>query len=119
MFNLCNKSARRWSASRLLVLGNLFLFLIYSAVYMYDGVYTKLRVTNLADPIAWGVYLWIAGTTLFATGLFLRDLIRAWRGSGELQARSTSLAVDAALLVVWWVALLAVIAYAFMLGMGG
>jgi hypothetical protein len=78
-----------------------------------------LRRTGASDLLSGGLRLWVVGSTILATALLVRRIVKRFRG--VLQPRDTQkdLAVDAVLLGFWWTVLLVMCAYAFMLGMAG
>ncbi len=69
-------------------------------------------------PLPWLFDLWVVGFTFFATGLFIRKMVKAWRVAEASRSRTSALVVDAAFLLCWWIALLVIIAWALMLGTG-
>jgi len=73
----------------------------------------------LSGPVVSGIQLWIVGSTIFATVLLLLEIKRQYGHTRLPNQGSTQIAIDAALVLAWYVTLLAVIAYAFMLGTGG
>ena len=76
-----------------------------------------LRREGLEDLIGRSIQVWIVGSTVIATTLFL---ILAWKRT-KMEPSDTlpRIRFEGTLLVAWWVALLGVLAYGFMLGMGG
>ena len=115
------QAARAHRAIRLIVLANFLLVGLFLILDRVGGsiVDSALRTAGLDNAVAWSVQVWIAGSTLFTTGLFAWALHKK-RGGGSPSGRaSRSLTLDGALLVAWWLTLTALCAYGFMLGMAG
>lgn len=107
--------SRNWV--RTVVAANVLLFLAYSGFYMYDDVYSKLKAANLADPIAWCVYVTLFVSTVFAAILLLRRLLQA--RSGSTRARSKFTVLDTVLFLIWCSVFGSLCLYGFMLGLRG
>jgi hypothetical protein len=81
-------------------------------------VLAALRATGIGDLIIGALQLWVAGSTLFATGLFLRRTLRK-SDSPTVEGTRKPWVSDGKLLLSWWMTLLAICFYAFMLGRSG
>jgi hypothetical protein len=112
-------SIRGQGATRIIVLVN-FLTLGVCIIPVTRPIAES--VFKALDPypvLPWFLDVWIIGSTLFATGLFVRDLARNLKGNLPLERTARDVTLDAVFLGVWWMTLLAICAYAFVLGMGG
>lgn len=76
-----------------------------------------LRRAGIEDLIGRSMQVWIVGSTIFTTALFAR--IQWKRKRAPLGAPAAKVRVEGSLLLLWWLALIALMAYGFMLGMGG
>jgi hypothetical protein len=77
-----------------------------------------LRRIGLEDLIGRSLQVWIVGSTILTTALFAGI---AWK-KRRMKPSETPLPrirVEGMLLLAWWVTLLGLLAYGFMLGMGG
>jgi len=110
-------SSQSRSTIRIILGANVLLFLAYSGVYMYDGVYAKLNAANLADPVAWGVYLTLSGSTLFAGGLFLMGRMQKLGPTSIRLGAGKVTPLDGVLLLVWSLAFGGICLYGLMLGL--
>jgi len=61
--------------------------------------------------------LWFVGATFLATAVFVWGRFK--QSDGETQEATKSKKLDAAVLLGWWIALVATCLYAYMIGMGG
>jgi hypothetical protein len=103
---------------RAILYANFFLFLLFVMPVTHHWVdqgFSALRSVNLEELVGRSMQVWIVGSTIIATFLF--GLV-FWKNRQKAQP-IRSLRFDGILLFTWWVALLAVCAYGFMLGMGG
>jgi hypothetical protein len=78
-----------------------------------------LRRTGTGDLSFGGLQLWAIGSTLLATVLFVRRAVATARMGPRSLAAQRGLLVDGLLLAAWWLTLLGLLAYGYMLGMGG
>jgi len=78
-----------------------------------------LRRSGVIDLFFGVLQLWVVGSTLLATVLLIRRIVKRSRGVEHLHATRTGLMVDAGLLLAWWLILLGFCMYGFMLGMAG
>lgn len=76
-----------------------------------------MRRAGMEDLIGHSMQVWIVGSTIFSTGLFVGILWKRKRMPPEVP--TTKVRVEGSLLVLWWLALIGLMAYGFMLGMGG
>jgi len=81
--------------------------------------YRALKRAGLADVVGLATQVWVVGSTLLASGLFISDLLRKPTATTEPHCRRRGLAVNGAFLAAWWVILAAICAYAFALGHAG
>jgi len=97
-------------------------FLLLAVALMLDkaggrSVDAALRASGMDNTVVWCVQVWMAGSTLLATGMFVWELVKKLR-EGDLPRRTgTALAVDGVFLLAWWLTLGVLCVYGFMLGM--
>ncbi|MFB3922569.1 MAG: hypothetical protein ACE145_12660 [Terriglobia bacterium] len=103
------------SRVRVIVLGNFLLLGLFLALDNVGGrqVDAALRRIGLDKAVAWCIQLWMAGSTVFATGLFAHQL------RNKDRRLPGSLAVDGTLLLAWCLVIVALFVYGFTLGMAG
>ena len=76
-----------------------------------------LRKAGVANLITLSLQVWVVGSTILATVLFARSLVKkSDAGSAKL---SSPMTLDWVLLLTWWALLVLLCLYAFMAGMGG
>lgn len=113
----CNK----WSGARVIVAVN-FLLIATGLVLDRVGGTTAdlaLRRAGVDTVVALSLQLWLASSTLLATGFFVSSLFRRRQAGTDLARLRRKLMMDGALLLLWWLTVLGACAYAFMLGMAG
>ena len=80
-------------------------------------VLDALRARGIGHLIFGALQFWVVGSTLLATALFVRNLVKREGGNETSIHQSKVLVIDGAFLFAWWIILLICCAYAFMLGM--
>lgn len=76
-----------------------------------------LRRAGIENFMGRLVQLWLVGSTVFASVLFA--VLKWRRRTASLGTPLPQLHVEGALLAMWWFVLMGILAYGFMLGMGG
>lgn len=97
---------------RVLLIANFAVMLVLIGPGRSHELDLALRRAGLEGLIGRSIQVWIVGSTVIATTLFL---ILAWKRKKILPR----IRFEGMLLIAWWVALLGVLAYGFMLGLGG
>src|SRR5882762_5957565 len=113
---------RSRKAIRMVVFVNFFIALLFVVPITHrwvDGAFRALKKVGLEDPVGYSLQLWIVGSTLFATTLFIWNMIKKHARGASPGGLPESLAPDGVLLLGWWLTLVAICAYAFTLGMAG
>lgn len=110
-----------WSACRVIVVAN---FLLVAMALLLDRVGGReldsaLRRGGLDKFVAVCLQMWLMASTVAATGFFAWSLRKGRRSERRSDRKSRSLAIDASLLLAWWLVAICACAYAFMLGMAG
>jgi predicted DNA-binding ArsR family transcriptional regulator len=96
-------------------------FLLFAAFFSLQNVAKEneaLFRTMLTDTVVLSIQLWVVGSTLLATGLFVRGIFKKSTSTTVAGTRK-QLVSDGQLLFSWWMTLLAICFYAFMLGRSG
>ena len=119
MKSIAREATRGRSTVRIIVDGNFLLLISLIGLYGFvgDQISRPLRAAHLIGGVALAIQLWVILSTLVATTLFVRDLVRR-RAAVAKQPWKTVL-LDGALLGAWWLALLVICIYAFALGHAG
>jgi len=109
-----------WTAVRFIVLVNFLIIGLALLLSSIGGreVDSALREIGVDRVVASSLQMRLASSTLLATGF----LVWAWhknRRPGSLVGTRRSLAIDATLLLAWWLTVLGLCMYGFMLGMAG
>jgi hypothetical protein len=94
------------------------LYVVPITNHLVDGALRALETVNLASVVGWSLQLWVVGSTLFATGIFVRDALKK-STSPTVEGTRKPWVSDGKLLLSWWMTLLAICFYAFMLGRSG
>ncbi len=113
------KIAQAPNSIRIILATNTLLLMVLFGSYRIDAVYGALKAAQLSDIVASGVYLLLFGSTLFAIGLWVRELRRNLGRNPTSQASGQTLKVDAILLLLWSAAFGGICLYGFMLGLMG
>lgn len=102
---------------RIVLITNFFVLLALIGPGMSHELDLALRRAGVEDLIGRSLQVWIVGSTMFTTALFVSIL---WKKKGTTPgALAPKLKFEGALLLAWWIALVGLLAYGFMLGMGG
>jgi hypothetical protein len=101
----------------LIIINYLLFFLLISPVGRNREFYKGIRAAGLAPLVTTTLPLWVIGTTLFVTALFLWRMVKRSNAVAGRVPRNATL--DGVLLLVWWIVLILACLYAFMMGMGG
>jgi hypothetical protein len=108
----------RWDANLLKILiaiNFVILLVLISPVGTSHEFYKAHRESALLEAVLRPVQVWVVTSTIIATALFAFMLRKTHRAA--LPVRSVQF--DGILLFAWWLTLLALGAYAYMMGMGG
>jgi hypothetical protein len=81
------------------------------------ALYIALKKAGVAAPITLALQVWVVGSTVVVTGIFLWRLLR--RSDIPVQKPVIPTMLDWTLFLAWWIVLIAVCLFAFMMGMGG
>jgi hypothetical protein len=76
-----------------------------------------LRRAGVEDLIGRSLQVWIVGSTILSTVLFASILWKKKKMATSVPG--PELKFEGALLMIWWIVLVGLLAYGFMLGMGG
>jgi hypothetical protein len=76
-----------------------------------------LRRAGLANLITLSLQVWVVGSTILATALFVRALVKGPDTFAGKPQRPAPL--DLVLLLAWWIVMILLCLFAFMMGMGG
>jgi hypothetical protein len=102
---------------RIILIANFLILLALAGPGRSRELDLALRRAGIEDLIGRSMQVWIVGSTMFSTSLF------AWILSKKKKvppgAPTARIKVEGLLLVLWWLALIGLMAYGFMLGMGG
>lgn len=102
---------------RVLTIANFSVMLLLIGLGRSHELDLALRRLGLEDVIGRSLQVWFVGATLLATTLFVGVLWKKSRlGPSDTQLR---IKTEAILLSAWWLTLLALLAFGYMLGMGG
>jgi hypothetical protein len=102
---------------RIVLIANFFVLLALMGPGMSHELDLALRRARVENLIGRSLQVWIVGSTMFTTALFASIL---WKKKGTSpDALAPNLKFEGALLLAWWLALVGILAYGFMLGMGG
>lgn len=96
---------------RLVTTINLCIFVLYvipATNRLVDRGFGMLERVNADDLVGRSLQIWLVGSTLVATALFVRMV---WR-------KVPSAVLDGMLLLTWWAVALGSCAYAYMMGLG-
>jgi hypothetical protein len=110
-------TARNRRPVRTIVLINFSLIVIYFIPGTHRAVDRMLTVIDSDDFVAWCLDLWVVGSTLIATGIFVRNSLKN-SATAAVDSRRPVIR-DGMLLFSWWATLLAICLYAFTLGLRG
>lgn len=102
---------------RIALIVNFFVLLALIGPGMSHELDLALRRAGVEDLIGRSLQVWIVGSTMFTTALFASILRKKKRTPPG--ALAPKLKFEGALLLAWWIALVGLLAYGFMLGMGG
>jgi hypothetical protein len=91
------------------------LFVVPISHHWVDRAFLALRSLHLEDAFGRSMQVWIIASTVIATALFMRMVWKNHRATVPV----TSVQFEGILLLVWWLLLVGLSAYAFALGMGG
>jgi hypothetical protein len=103
---------------RVIVIANFVLMLILigpGSSHRLDLTLRRLGVENFVGRI---LQLWIIGSSLFVTALFVA-MVWKNRRTEETDIPRQRLRLEGMLVIAWWLVLVVVCAYGFILGMGG
>lgn len=101
---------------RLLALSNVLLFVVFFLTPLGgEHAYHAYKAAKIDDLLTWTIQLWVVVSTLIATGLLLRELIRRQRNP-SLEGPQ-ALLVDGLLLGLWWLIFGAIALYGFLSGL--
>lgn len=103
---------------RTLVIANFLLMLILIGPASSHNLDLTLRSLGVQELIGRTLQLWLAGSTLLLTGLFIR-IVWKNRRIAEVDLPKQRFRIEGMLVIAWWVTILVIMAYGFMLGMGG
>ena len=96
---------------------NFFLLLLLIGPGRSHKLDLLLRKTGLADVITVALQRWFVGATFLATAVFVWGQFKT--SDRETQEATKTKTLDGAMLLGWWIALVAMCLYAYMMGMGG
>jgi hypothetical protein len=102
---------------RIIVIANFVLMLILIGPGSSHRLDLTLRRLGVEDLLGRALQLWIIGSTLFVTALFVAMVWKNRRTETDIPKQR--LRLEGMLVIAWWLVLVVVCAYGFMLGMGG
>ncbi len=103
---------------RVIVFVNFLMFAAFLGLQNVAKEHEMLFRAMLTDTVVLSIQLWVVGSTLLATGLFVRAILKKSTSTTVAGTRKP-LVSDGQLLLSWWMTLLAICFYAFMLGRSG
>ena len=118
MDNSNNTARRGVTLIRIIVIGNFVLMLILIGPGSGHRLDLTLRRLGVEDLLGRALQLWIIGSTLFVTALFVA-MVWKNRRTEETDIPRQRLRLEGMLVIAWWLVLVVVCAYGFILGMGG
>lgn len=113
-----NPSPGHHTAVRLIAAINFVLFVVvFFTPLGGEEAYRAYKAAKIDDLLTWTIQAWVVGSTLVATVLLIRGVIRLRRSKRILQEEWYPLQVDAMVLAFWWITLFGLGLYGFMLGL--
>jgi len=112
---------RSIKAIRAIIYFNFFLvglFVVPVTHRLVDRLLRALQPIKLEDPIGWSLQVWIVGSTVLATSLYVREAFRG-KKIANFKGPRKSFNFDGVLLLAWWLTVLCFMVYGFVLGTGG
>jgi hypothetical protein len=100
-----------------LLINFMLLFSLLSPLGTSRKLYKAERAAGIAASITLTLQVWVIGTTLFATAVFVWARIK--RSDPVTGKRWKPAKFDWGLLVFWWILIVLLCLFAFMMGMGG